>query len=190
MAVIDVRWMTAFIDRPAATFEAAAEFWCRVTGTSLSSRRGDHDQFATLLPPTGDAHLRVQRLDAGPGGTHLDLHVAGDLGAACDRAESVGAGVVDRLDGVVVMSSPSGLPWCLVGHHHESRIAAPYAIDDGPATGVDQVCIDVAADRFDARVRVLGEAHRLGAATDAAAGVPPPGATRSHPDARVAAASR
>lgn len=152
MAVIDVRWLTVFIDRPAATFEACAEFWRLVTGATLSSRRGEHGEFATLLPPTGDPHVRVQRVTDGRGGTHIDVHVAGDLGAACDRAAAVGAEVISRLDDVVVMSSPGGLSWCLVGHHghyEESAIAGPYAIDGGPATGVDQVCVDVAPDRFD-----------------------------------------
>ena len=54
-----VRWLTAFLDRPAATIDAATAFWRTVTGSTLSTPRGEHRQFATLLPPDGDAYLRV-----------------------------------------------------------------------------------------------------------------------------------
>jgi hypothetical protein len=49
-------------------------FWREVTGSALSPFRGVAAEFATLLPPDGDAYLRVQRVKDDPGGHHLDLH--------------------------------------------------------------------------------------------------------------------
>ena len=57
---MDVRWITGFVDRPAETFDACEAFWLAVHDATLSPRRGDADQFATLVPPDGDAFLRIQ----------------------------------------------------------------------------------------------------------------------------------
>ncbi|MFT5531385.1 MAG: hypothetical protein ACI91O_001407 [Candidatus Poriferisodalaceae bacterium] len=146
--MIDVRWLTAFIDMPEATFAQGTEFWLEVTGSTLSPRRGLAGQFATLLPANGDAHLRVQRTDDGSCGVHLDLHVA-DPSAAQSMAESVGARTVDDTD-VVIMSSPGGFTFCLVGHDGETSVASPH--DPDLPYVVDQVCIDVPAELFDAEV--------------------------------------
>ncbi len=82
-----VRWLTAFIDRPGENFDETVRFWASVTGSSMSPTRGEHDEFATLIPPDGDAYLRVQRVAEGPGGSHLDVHVddIASSTAACDR---------------------------------------------------------------------------------------------------------
>ncbi|MCB0992900.1 MAG: hypothetical protein KDB16_18125, partial [Acidimicrobiales bacterium] len=71
---LEIRWLTAFIDRPAATFDASVAFWAEITASSLSAPRGDNHKFATLLPQGGDAYLRVQRSAESPR-VHLDLHV-------------------------------------------------------------------------------------------------------------------
>ena len=52
---ITIGWLTAFVDRPAPTFEAATAFWLAVTESTLSPRRGATGQFATLVPGSGDA---------------------------------------------------------------------------------------------------------------------------------------
>ena len=84
-------WATAFLDlAPGA--ERVLPFWCAVTGYSLSPWRGEHAEFATLLPAdSADDHLCVQRLgrlDTGPWRVHLDLTVAApgeDIGPAAVR---------------------------------------------------------------------------------------------------------
>ena len=96
------RWRTVFLDFPAAGFGPGIAFWRTVTGYGLSSFRGPGGDFATLLPPSGDAYLRVQRVLAGDGGYHLDLHVdtAGGALQALDEAAglavSLGATVRHR----------------------------------------------------------------------------------------------
>ena len=69
------RWLTVFLDFPAPAFEPGVAFWQEATGYGLSAFRGPRGEFATLLPPSGEAYLRVQRVLDGDGGCHLDLLV-------------------------------------------------------------------------------------------------------------------
>ena len=115
-----VRWLTAFIDLPAPVFDEGGAFWAAVTGYTLSGRRGDHEQFVTLLPDEGDAFLRLQRLGTGPAGCHLDLHVD-DVAATRLQATSLGASVKHDHGSYVVLASPAGLSFCAVPHRGEAE---------------------------------------------------------------------
>jgi hypothetical protein len=143
--------MTIFLDIPAPAFDADVAFWRAVTGYGLSPARGDHGQFATLLPPSGDAYLRVQRTAAGAGGCHLDLHVdraAETLAAAAGRAVAAGARTGHQEDGLIVASSPGGFPFCLVDWDHEETVPPPRA-EPGGASRIDTLCLDVPPDDFE-----------------------------------------
>jgi predicted enzyme related to lactoylglutathione lyase len=144
-----IRWLTAFIDLPASRFDAGVAFWATVTGAALSALRGDHDEFATLVPPDGDAFISVQRVANGPGGIHLDLHVD-DLDASADRLRRAGAEVVATLD-YVVMRSPAGYTFCLVPPRSASVLASPHHAGAGTSR-VDQLAIDVPAAAFEGEV--------------------------------------
>jgi hypothetical protein len=121
-------WLTAFLDLTADEFGPAVAFWRGVTGYDPSPYRGEHAEFATLLPPSGDAFLRVQRVDDGPSHVHLDLHAPGQE--------------------FEVRASPGGLPFCLVGE--PGSVRPPTATwPDGHRSLVDQVCLDIPADRYD-----------------------------------------
>lgn len=138
-----VFWMTAFLDLPADSYDETVAFWQGVTGHAVSPARGERGEFATLVPPVGDDHLRVQRLgDDHQGGPriHLDLHVP-DARAAADRALRLGATEV-AAPGHVVMASPGGLPFCFV-EHRSSTPAPPTDRGDGLLSAVDQVCLDI-----------------------------------------------
>lgn len=133
-------WISVFLDLPATSFAPATRFWGEVTGHRLSEPRGEHREFGTLVPPTGDDYLRVQRVLDGPGGLHLDLHVA-DPRAAAETAKDLGATeVADR--GYVVMRSPGGFPFCFVTQAAGVR-PEPLVHDDGTSSIVDQVCLDI-----------------------------------------------
>lgn len=147
-AVMTVRWLTAFIDRPADTFDAAVAFWSQVTCSTVSSTRGDRDEFVTLLPAAGDPYLRIQRVDDGPGGSHLDVH-APDIGAMAGRANELGASTLDELDDVTALASPAGARFCVVEHGGESVRPEPVRLDGGPRTLVDQLCIDIPPELHD-----------------------------------------
>lgn len=147
-----VRWLTAFIDRPAEALPAAVAFWTRVTGTVLSAARGERGQFATLVPEDGDAFLKVQAvLDGRPEG-HLDVHVD-DVDGAAKRARALGATAVPQA-GYVTLTSPAGLRWCLVpvpgGVAGELQRPAPPRRADGGTSLVDQLCIDIPPTAFEA----------------------------------------
>jgi len=115
-------WLTAFLDLTADEYDEAVAFWQGVTGYGLSPSRGADDEFATLLPPEGDAFLRVQRIASGTSGMHLDLH-------APDQDFQV-------------RRSPGGLPYCLVAGTESTR-PGPATWADGNRSIVDQVCVDI-----------------------------------------------
>jgi len=150
---VSLRWLTAFLDFPAGTFERGVDFWREATGCGLSSFRGADGEFATLLPLSGDAYLRVQRVRQGPGGCHLDLHVdsaATSLDDMAARAAGLGARVRRRADGgLIIADSPGGFTFCLVRWHGESVVPGPLIAADGAASRVDTLCLDVPPELFD-----------------------------------------
>lgn len=145
---MDIKWMQAIIDVPAETFEAETDFWVGVT----ASRRGDvhpeYPQYLHLKPVSGDMHLEMQRLDSGPVSVHLDVQVE-DIPAATERAVGLGATLVS-MDGHAVLTTPSGMPFCIVPYFGETT-PAPVIDDDAPHAA-DQICLDIPADGFAADV--------------------------------------
>lgn len=153
------RWLTVFLDLPAAEFEPGIAFWRAVTGYGLSPFRGPGGEFATLLPPSGDGYLRVQRVLAGGGGYHLDLHVdtagtdtAGGAPKALDeaagRAVALGGTVRHREAGeVIVADSPGGFTFCLVRWEQERAAPPPLAVGGG-VSRVDTLCLDIPPELF------------------------------------------
>ena len=148
-----IRWLTLFLDFPAADFAPGAAYWQRLAGCGRSPARGGTGQFATLLPPSGDAYLRVQRIDDGPGGCHLDLHLdltASSLDQTARRAGALGARVVHREPGLITLHSPGGFPFCLVGWHGERVVPAAIELDGTGLHRADQLCLDIPAAKVEA----------------------------------------
>lgn len=143
-----IRWTTAFWDFPAEGFEAGIAFWRKVTDTTLSPRRGPDGEFATLVPAEGDPCLRVQRVQEGKGGNHLDLHVD-DVEADAERALVLGGALVHREPGLAVLRSPGGFAFCLVEHNGEAKAPPPLTWEGGERSRTDQFCIDVPPQAFD-----------------------------------------
>ncbi len=143
--------MTAFWDLPAPTFRASTEFWLNTTRSTLSPYRGPDGEFATLFPPNGDPYLRVQRVESGDGGNHLDLHVD-SVAAEADRAASLGATRIAAEEELAVMRSPGGFPFCVVDFHGESRRTGPVFSPAGQHSLVDQLCIDIPPHLYDREV--------------------------------------
>jgi hypothetical protein len=151
---MSLRWLTVFLDFPAGSFGAGVAFWREVTGYGLSAARGADGEFATLLPPSGDAYLRVQRIRDGAAGCHLDLHVdtaTESLEAAADRARAAGAAIRHREEGLVIAQSPGGFPFCLVTWNGERAVPPPLAAPggEGGASRVDTLCLDVPPGEFE-----------------------------------------
>ena len=144
--------MTAYLDLPPSSHDAGVAFWRDVTGYAVSPARGEHQEFASLLPPDGDHHLGLQRLADGPARIHLDLHVD-DPQAATAEAETRGASVVARPEpDYVVLRSPGGFTFCFVSH--EGSTPAPAAEwAGGLRSAVDQVCLDIPPAVYDEECR-------------------------------------
>jgi len=140
-------WVTAFLDFAPGTLERGIEFWRGVTGYDLSPRRGDDDEFATLVPPDGDGYLKVQGLAEGPARLHLDLHVGNAVHAAEAAIELGGHVLVRHEAGYVVVRSPGGLVFCFVPHAGARR-PAPAGWPGGRSM-VDQVCLDLPPAAYD-----------------------------------------
>jgi hypothetical protein len=152
VTAIPVRWLTVFLDFPAGSFGAGVAFWREVTGSTLSPFRGAAEEFATLLPPSGDAYLRVQRTADGSGGHHLDLHVdpaVASVEQAAERAVALGARVRHRSRGLVISASPGGFTFCLVRWHGEGTVPEPVRLDGAGASRADELCLDIPAGTFE-----------------------------------------
>lgn len=148
---MQVRWLSAFLDFPAEQFGAEVTFWRAIAGSTVSPPRGEHREFASLQPFAGDPHLRVQRVDDGPGGVHLDLHTD-DPRAAAGEAIALGATTVRDAGDYLTLRSPGGFVFCLVGWGGESRRSRPIRWPGDTISIIDQVCIDCPPAVFDAEV--------------------------------------
>ena len=137
-------WIQVFLDTPAPAFEEAVTFWSAVTGWRPSERRGEDGRFLTLLPDAGSAYVKVQAVD-GPAGVHLDLDSA-DRPAAVARAQELGASAAWTYHDVEVVRSPGGFLLC------HTLVDGEPVLERTGATILDQVCLDVPHDSWEAEV--------------------------------------
>lgn len=150
---MQIRWLTAYLDFPAEQFGDEVTFWRAIAGSTVSPPRGTHREFATLEPFNGDPHLRVQRIESGSGGVHLDIHVD-DPHAAAGEAADLGASVVAEYDdpdggAYVVLASPGGFPFCLVPWDGRATRSRPIRWPGDTISIIDQICLDVPDPLFD-----------------------------------------
>jgi hypothetical protein len=141
---MQIRWMYLFLDTPAADAAASWTYWADVTSSTLSPVRGEHGQFATLLPAHGDAWLKVQAVDQGPGGVHLDIDTD-DRSALVARAVELGATVQATYHDVVVLSSPAGIAFC-------ATVGEAGSVDRRVDAIADQACLDIPRSQFESEV--------------------------------------
>jgi len=146
---VSLRWLTAFIDRPAPVLDACAGFWARVLQARRSPVRGPSGEFSTLLPSDGDAFVRLQAVREGPGGVHLDVHVD-DVDVAAAHAVRLGATARPQR-GYVTLASPAGLVWCLVPAQGPAQVRPrPVTRPDGSVSLLDQLALDIPPADYEA----------------------------------------
>ncbi|GAB2449614.1 VOC family protein [Nocardia tengchongensis] len=156
-----IRWVWAFLDRPATEFDDCAEFWTTVTGTTPSAPRGEHDEFLTLLPASGAATLKMQSV-GGPGRVHLDLDVD-NVVAATERAERLGATldgdyILTERIGYAVLRSPAGMPFCFTPFRDANGPLTPTVTGPGgDRSRLDQICLDIGDSDYDTESRFWSE---------------------------------
>lgn len=144
-----INWLHLFLDTPRPQARATWQFWAAVSDSTLSAARGEREQFATLLPARGDAWLKLQAIEDGPAGVHLDLD-SDDPAKLVERALDLGAKVRSVYSGVTVLRSPAGITFC----------ATAVPAGDQDRTGeslVDQVCLDIPAGEFADEVEFWSE---------------------------------
>ena len=161
--MIRVVWLTAFLDLPPHLHAGGSRFWSDVTGYAVSPPRGEEAEFTTLLPPSGDPYLKVQRtigIRRPDGSTtdrasvHLDVHVpaAVDVAPAAASVTALGGRVLHRSPrGYVVLRSPGGLTFCLVNERLGARPAPSRWSSPGGEheSLLDQVCLDIPAEAYE-----------------------------------------
>jgi predicted enzyme related to lactoylglutathione lyase len=145
-----VQWLHVVIDVPPALADEAARFWSAALGWPAGDPWRSHPEFRSFEAADGDAYVLLQVGDHDPR-VHIDLEVD-DIDAEADRLAALGAAIRPRGAGWQPMSSPGGLPFCLVARsEHENRPSAP-RWGDGPRTRLVQVCIDSPAGLHDQEV--------------------------------------
>ena len=148
---MEIRWLQAVLDLPAANFDAAGDFWTTMTNSTRGDINPDHDEFVHLHPATGDMHLELQRIDDAPARAHLDV-VVDDIAAWTERAVELGATLIAR-PGHSVLETPGGVPFCIVPATELGANAAKAPpIDSARPHAADQICLDVPHEHFDADV--------------------------------------
>ncbi|WP_067813273.1 VOC family protein [Nocardia inohanensis] len=151
-----IRWIWAFLDRPATQFDECAEFWSAVTGTTLSAKRGENSEFVTLLPDSGAPTLKMQAVPD-HARVHLDLDVD-DVAAETERATRLGATLVLEHPDYMVLKSPHGMTFCLTPASPSTGELAPTVTGpDGDRSRLDQVCVDIGASDHEDEVRFWTE---------------------------------
>lgn len=145
---LEVIWLSVFADVPAARLATAAAFWTAVTGTTAADPKGKDAEFIPLVPPEGDGFLWLQRVGRGDGGWHPDLHVR-DVVAARRLATDCGARVVAEVADLLVLHTPAGQPFCLVGDDRPQRRRPPVPQWPSGHSLADQLCLDIPAARYD-----------------------------------------
>ncbi|HEX2286593.1 MAG TPA: VOC family protein [Mycobacterium sp.] len=140
-------WITVFLDVPADRWPSAVEFWATVTGCDVSRRRGENDQFLTLLPTQGHPWLKMQAITETGARIHLDLDHP-DRRAAVEASRSLGGRHAWTYEGVAVMRSPGGLLYC----HTLPDGEQPHIDRTGLDAIADQVCLDIPPRLWDVEV--------------------------------------
>jgi hypothetical protein len=88
-----------------------ARFWSAALGCPLPDDASAASKFITLQTKAGDVRVILQRVDHDPR-AHLDIETD-SIEDEMSRLEKLGAVLVSRQDGWVVMQAPSGHRFCV-----------------------------------------------------------------------------
>jgi hypothetical protein len=144
-----IRWVSAFIDRPAGRLDEATAFWSAVTGTRPVPQ--EDPGFVRLHSTTSDDWLEIQEVQDGPGGAHLDFSVT-DVPAFTATARAAGATTVADHGSWQVLRSPAGLAFCVAGWPGQRALPVALTSPDGTRSLLDQVCLDIGPAAYDAEL--------------------------------------
>lgn len=90
---------------------AHARFWSGALGYPLPDDPDPAGRFIQLVTPPGDVQVIVQKVHHEPR-AHLDIETD-SIASEVARLEALGASVVERKDGWIIMQAPSGHRFCV-----------------------------------------------------------------------------
>src|SRR5262245_43683211 len=99
------------IDCQTSDLLSAAQFWSSALGYPLPQELGTTSKFLQLVTPPGEVQVIIQRVSH-EARAHLDIETD-SIESDVSRLERLGAAVVSRKDGWVVMQAPSGHRFCV-----------------------------------------------------------------------------
>jgi hypothetical protein len=105
------------IDCPANDLLSVAQFWSAALGYPLPSNLDTTSNFIQLVTPPGDVQVIIQRVQH-EARAHLDIETD-SIASEVARLEHLGATIVSRNDGWVVMQAPSGHRFCVGSPYRE-----------------------------------------------------------------------
>jgi hypothetical protein len=112
------RLVQVCVDVPHDRYEAEIDFWRAATGWADEEVSGP--EFHRLVHRSeSPLQLLVQRLGRDDEGTHARAHLdlgSNDVEAEVRRLEALGAPVISRDDGFIVLRDPVGLPFCVTSN--------------------------------------------------------------------------
>lgn len=142
-----IHWINLFVDVNRRDLDAAVDFWCQTLDLTASAKRGQNQEFVTLLPATGASWLRVQGIETEDSRVHLDFSVD-DVDAATAEAVSLGATLVRVEDDEKVLTSPAGIPFCFTSQKPDADGVQHRDVD----ALMDQACLDIPSPQYAAEV--------------------------------------
>lgn len=161
-----IRWLTAVLDVAAGDYKADVRFWSAVTAATAARGGSRPEQSTALVPEVGDAYLAVAPVDS-HSGCHLEIHT-NDPGRLADKAASLGARLEPSPSALTGLCSPAGLRFHALAWNGQCRRPPPRSWSAGQRSLVDQLCIDVPPEDFDAECNfwaaLTGWDHRAGGA--------------------------
>jgi predicted enzyme related to lactoylglutathione lyase len=106
------RLTAALIDVPHADYARTVEFWSAALDRPAEVEEGD-ENYTTFGEATPGVELMVQAVGDDMSRIHLDIETD-DVAAEVARLTSLGASVLERIEGWVVMKDPAGVVFCVV----------------------------------------------------------------------------
>ncbi len=101
------------IDCNAVDLERAARFWAQALGRPLDTDHpGTGENYRRLATPPGEPVIEIQKVEH-ESRVHIDIETD-DIASEVTRLEGLGARMVDRIEGWVVMQAPTGQRFCVV----------------------------------------------------------------------------
>lgn len=99
------------IDCKTQDLAKATAFWTNALGYDVAPKPAD-DKYVELVGPGGEVKIILQKVDH-DSRVHLDIE-SDDIEAEVKRLEGLGASIVARIKGWVVLEAPSGHRFCVV----------------------------------------------------------------------------